>query len=218
MNLPDHDLKLKSSFVISGKLKVPTAELGKRLITVPNLKPIRGDALAFTLMELGGRSHSDLKILGNKFIFNYRFKRKSPKEHAINLIKLLSILVCINELYEPELASIYPSIMEVLADYAEEKTYGSKKTENIELLIRKQKLLSDANCSLSFKILDFQAQNAKLKDEKEILVKFSRDVIYGAMERTGINASNVDAVSKLLGTTTEKYKAVWQSVFEKESA
>jgi hypothetical protein len=105
--------------------------------------------------------------------------------------------------------------MEILAIYADGTAYEPVGLENMELLIKKQNLLSEANCSLSFKILDFQNQNAKLNDEKKILARFSTDVIYNAMERTGGNSSNADGLSKILGTTTEKYKAVQSLISEK---
>ena len=199
---------MKFSFVVSGRLKVAAAELGNQIVNIPTLKRIKGEAMAFTVSEPDIKSNPELQIIGNKLIFKYQLKRRSLKEHAKNLIRFISLLACIGELYEPDLSSIYPNLMEVLAGYSEEVAYGTAKIENTELLMRKNKSLADANCYLSLKILDFQAQNAKLRTEMEILSKFSRDAIYDTVERTGVNDSNTEAISKILGTTAENYKTV----------
>lgn len=214
MNWPENDAKLKSSFVVSGRLKIPVEELVNKILNIPTLKRIKGEPLTFQLVEFNRNNNSALKIVGNKLIFEYYFKRKSQKEDSRSMIKFISILALLSQFYEPELSSIYPNIMEILASCSEEITLGHSKIENSELLLKKQKSLSDVNCSLSLKILDFQAQNAKLKAEKEILGKFSREAIYNAIERTGTNDPNSADLPKVMGTTAESYKAVKSMVFE----
>lgn len=217
MKTPRAECGLKSSFSVSGKPKVPINELCARLQSAPFLHLTKAsEPKIFSITESNGSTSSELQVAGNKLVFNYRFHRSSTKEYAKNLLKFLSILAYLGDMYEPELPSLYPSIMEILVGYMEEIPYADRKIENSDLLIRQAKTLSAMNCSLSLQILEVQAKCKSLELENVNMAKFSRDAIYGAMARAGIKDPNTGSLPKIIGTTAEAYKVVKAFVFEKK--
>ncbi len=207
---------LKSSFFVSGKFKVQIAQFYTHLQSAPFLRMTKaGDNRTFSIIESDGVSTSELQVTGNRLTFNYCFNRCSAKEYAKNLIKFLSILAYSADFYDPELSSLYPSFMEALVEYMEEIPYTEGKIENSELLIRKVKTLSAMNCSLSFKTLEFQRKCKDLELENECLKKFSKDAIAAAMTKMALKDPTAESLPKIIGTTTEAYKAATAFIFEK---
>jgi hypothetical protein len=207
---------LKSSFLVTGRFKASSAEFVKHLQTVPSLCLSKGDENpTFLVTESDGRCMAELRVLGNKLVFDYWFERRSLKEYARGLIRFLSILAYARELYEADLASLYPSIMEVLAEHIEEMPHGYHKIENAELLVRRIRTLADMNCALSLKIIESQAQCERLKAERSVLERFSRDVIENASEKVGKAGQASEALPRVLGVTTDTYKSVLLLIFEK---
>jgi hypothetical protein len=173
------------------------------------------EPVSFSTIEPEGNTPSELEVIGNKLIFNYPIHRRSTKEYIKNFLKFLSILAYLENLYDPELSSLYPSIVEVLMAYADELPYKDGKIENSELLIKQIKLLSSMNCSLSLQILDFQLRCKNLELENDSLAKFSKDAIDGAMGRIATKDSNDDALPRVIGTTSEAYKTAKSFIFNK---
>lgn len=205
---------LKSSFSVMGKLRVPMHELYAHLESASFLSLVKaGEPQIYSINEAEGVNNSELQISGNKLTFIYRFQRSSTREYARNLLKFLSILAYLGDLYEPELKFLYPAITEVLVGYAEESLYSNKKIENSDLLIRQIKALSSMNCSLSLKILEFQLKCKNLEDEKSNLAKFSKDAIENAMAHLSIKNPDATNLPKVLGTTSEVYEVVQTSIF-----
>jgi hypothetical protein len=210
-----HDLK--SSFSVTGKFRVPTNEFCSSLRTAPFIQLTKtGKPSTFAITEPDGLNNQELQVAGNKLVFSYSSNRRSTKEYAKNLLKFLSILSYLGDLYEPELPSIYPSIMELLVGYIEEAHYKDRKIENCELLIREIKTLSSMNCSLSIQILDLELESKTLEAKNKSLSNFTKDAIEGAMARIAVKNPSAEALSKVIGTPSEVYKAAKALVFENQ--
>lgn len=210
---------LKSSFVVSGKLKVEPNELYIHLQAAPFLHLASGcGSKTFSIIESNGSTTSELQVIGSKLIFSYRFDKVSTKEYTKNLLKFLSILAYMGDIYETELSSLYPSIMEVLVGCIEEMPYSEIKTENSNMLIKQAKILSSMNCSLSVQILEMQTKCQNLEFQNGCMAKFSRDVIEATMAKIGVRDPNTEHLSKIIGTSAEVYKTVKSYVFEKRVA
>jgi hypothetical protein len=200
---------LKSSFWVSGKLKVPIGTICTHLEAAPFLKPSKSTKPnTFCLLESGGITTSELQLMGTKLIFNYSFAKSCNKEYAKNLVRFLSILAYLSDLYETDLSTLYPILMEVLVGYVEEMPYQNKKVENIELLVLQTKTLSEMNCSLSLKLIASQIKCQDLERENKNLLRFSKEAIEGAMARMGIVDRATASIPKITGTTNEAYEAV----------
>ncbi len=205
--------RLKSSFTAKGRFRVPAEGFGKRLLSLP-IPGLRKNGPIYSMVETDGTCNSEIQFEGNKLTFCYSFERSTQKEYAKNLLRFLSILTLANEIYEVELGSIYPSIMEVLAGYVEETPDNTAKIQNTRILINRIKILAEMNCSLSFKALESEGNLQILRDRNENLIKFSKDVIEAALEKTGGKDPAAEILPKILGTAPGLYKSVFPLAFE----
>ncbi len=209
MKKPNLELPLKSSFTASGKLKVPVRTLITRLQTMPSLRLLKDKEVPIlSFIETGLTSSSEIRVEGNRLILNYQFQRMSLKEYMKNLTRFISILAYTSDLYEADLSSIYPYLTEVLIRYAEEMHNEDGKLWNGRLLAKQAKVLSDMNCSLSLKIVEIQAECAKLRSDRALLLKFYNDVSARALEKVGNRENDQTSIPRILGTSTETYDAV----------
>lgn len=207
--------ELGSSFSVSGRLKVQINEFHNHLESAPFFRLKTKEPKTFSVAEADGTVTSELQTVGNKLVFNYAFHRRSTKEYVKNLLKFLSLLAYVGNVYETDFSSLYPTLVEVLNSYLDETSYKDGKIENSELLIRQAKTIAAMNCTLSLKILDFERKCRKVETENESLARFSKDAINGAMGRLSANDSNDEALPRIIGTTMETYRAARSLVFEK---
>lgn len=209
-------LYLKSSFVVTGRFKAPITEFVKNLQEIPSLNLAKGGAIpVISLTETNGLSTAELRVLSNRLEFTYMFEKRSLKEYTRNLIRFLSILAYSVELFEVDLASIYPSIIEVLAEHVEGAPLRSREIWNAELMVRRIKDLADMNCSLSLEIKETCVRNEKLAADSAVLARFSKEVIENASEKVGKADKASEVLPKFLGVTIGAYESVLPLVFGK---
>lgn len=194
---------LSSSFFVTGRLNVAAGEFLKRLEAVPALKASKSQRQTFMVNDPTGQSR--IQVSANRLEYTYWFERKSLRLYTKHLIRFLSILSLIGESYQCDLATLYTSIMEVLTEQLEQMP-RIEKIENPELLVRQLKSISDMNCGLSLKALELQSKLERFDNEKAVLVRFSKDVISGTLDKIGKDRSP-EAMSRILGTTSETYNS-----------
>jgi hypothetical protein len=199
--------ELRSSFTAIGKMKVSQPELLKHLQTIPYLRPLKNKEVpTFSLVKPERSSQSELQVMGNKLIFSYRFERRSLKEYGKNLLQFLALLAYTSHVFETDLESVYPYIIETLSESLEIMPKGYARIENSGLILKRMKVLSEMNCSLSLKLIDTEAKSANLTSKNELLSRFATDIIANAHEKAG--TAEPTNLHRILGTTAETYKEI----------
>ncbi len=199
--------ELRSSFTAVGKMKSSPTELLKHLQTIPYLRLLKNTNIpTFSLVKPEGPSQSELRVMGNKLIFSYCFERRSLREYSKNLLQFLALLAYATNVFETDLGSIYPYIIEILSESLEIMPKGYGKIENSVLLLKKMKILSEMNCSLSLKILATESKSSNLTSQNKILERFASDIISNAFEKVG--SGEKSGLHRSLGTTAEIYKEI----------
>jgi hypothetical protein len=191
------------------------SKLKKDLSNLPCLKPIRSDnGLAYHIKSENG-IEPVIYFSSDMIKLDYKFDRPSPEIYALNLQRILAVLAYLNDLYVPEIGSLYPYIMESLATQAQKVEDGG--TDSNDLLARRIESLGEMNASLSLQLLLLKEKTLKAEESCKILKEFSRRVIDNSRPVNNGRRFGEKPNPKILGVEQELASKAYNLAFDKKN-
>jgi len=179
----DSDAKtimLSSNISVKARLKTSFSYLEQYLNDIYALKLVsRGTRLLYTLND-GSKASPSLELSPRGITLTIYFSAPNAYYKILNIKRLLSLLAYLKDLYDVELASIYPTIIDVL-------TALLPKYEEVNMDIKQpSRELSYANVALAKELFRLSKQVTLLDKGNSIYKEFCKAML----ERVGANGAD----------------------------
>lgn len=161
--------ELCASFYAAAKLNCTLAELKRRMLLFPDTR-ILADGLTIRC-SVGG---SLLDFRSDGITYSYYFESESKRNKGTNMVKFLSILAYLKELYEVRIDCMYDPLLEVIGDSLLLLHDGNGYDETEKERIRS---LSGSNTALSRELLSLYKRKEEIERQAGILGEFSKSII-----------------------------------------
>lgn len=173
------DALYSTSFAASAELKCDFGLLEKTLEELPALRKISyGSALTYKVLEHAHVQEDDAEISFGRHSVEYKtfFRMNESSNYRKNLLKFMSIIVYVKDLYSVDFSSIYGYIIEALRveDIVQGLEGGLKSTEE------RITALNETNVKLAHALIDKENESAllnmKISEYDSFFKEFSRSI------------------------------------------
>jgi len=201
----DSDTKtimLSSNISVKARLKTSFSYLKQYLNSIYALKLVSGGTRLLYLLNDGSKIPPSLELSQRGITLTIYFSAPNAYYKILNIKRLLSLLAYLKDIYDVELASIYPTIIDVL-------TALLPKYEEANMDVKQpSRELSYANAALAKELFKLSKQVALLEKENSIYKEFCKAMLERVSANSvdtmmifttdfGINKNLIETVAKL---------------------
>ncbi len=173
MNATNNEL-VYASFYANALMKAEFGEIERAMSMVPGAKLLSlGTSMKYRINSID-RHEDTLELCRDKVIYTYKVQRASRIESNMNLLRFLSLLGLLKEVYEVEFGSIYGFVVAALRDCT------AVPEQNMQIdydaISARVDALSKVNASVSKEMILLHKEVQRLRNENAIFIRFCSEV------------------------------------------
>lgn len=192
---------MSSTFHARAELHGVLGDVRRVMGHMPNVKLVStGTRMRYMIQDQENSEEAGaiIEFTSNDITFRFFFKKPNEYEYRYNLLRFLTILAYLKELYTVDLGDIYSYIIEVLRRYdciIMQQDSGSRE----EIAKERMEALNDANVSLSHELSRISEQIREMSRRLDSYKAFSKEVIDRLAQRNGKAPSGAGGVLYAIG-------------------